>query len=144
MSKRSQERRLNRLASPIKFTTSLPNDIDLDDIAWVPTREERQLAWLEEQKAKWDAEELAYYRKRCDQLAFIVAADKAWIDRQNEIEAGMKKVRDYYESEHRKEEQAADKRRLARLKQIIAEVNADICRTERERFAARGLIRGTR
>ena len=98
MSKRSQERRLNRLASPIKFTTSLPDDIDLDDIAWVPTREERQLAWLKEQKAKWDVEELAYYRRRCDQLAVIVAADRAWIERQNEIEAEIKRVRDYYET----------------------------------------------
>jgi hypothetical protein len=142
MSKRSQERRLNRLASPIKFTTSLPNDIDLDDIAWVPTREERLLAWLQEQKAKWDAEELAYYRKRCDQFAVIVAADKAWIDRQNEIEADIKRVRDYYEVERKKEEQAADKARREKCLKLRKEINRDLVRAEREELIRRGVYRG--
>jgi len=128
--------------NPIRFTSALPPDVDLEDIAWVPTHEERLLAWLQEQKTKWDAEELAYYHSRCDQLAVIVAADEAWIDRQNEIEAEMKRVRDYYEGEHKKEEQAADKARREKCLKLRKEINRDMVRAEREELIRRGVYRG--
>jgi hypothetical protein len=135
-------RKIARRESPIRFSSALPPDVDLDDIAWVPTREERQLAWLKEQKAKWDAEELAYYRKRCDELAIVVAADKAWIDRQNEIEAEMKKARDHYEAEHKKEEQAADRARRQKCLKLRKEINRDLVRAEREELIRRGIYKG--
>ena len=135
-------RKIARRENPIRFTSALPPDVDLDDIAWVPTRAERQLAWLNEQKAKWDAEELAYYRKRCDQLAVIVAADRAWIDLQNEIEAEMKRVRDYYEGERKKEEQAADRARREKCLKLRKEINRDLVRAEREELIRRGVYRG--
>jgi hypothetical protein len=92
--------------------------------------------------ARFQQEELEYFHRRCDQLATIVAADKAWIDRQNEIEAEMKRVRDYYEGERKKEEQAADKARRQKCLKLLKEINRDLVRAEREELIRRGVYRG--
>ena len=94
--------------------------------------------------ARYAEEELEYYRKRCAQIQALVAADKAWIERQNEIEAEMKRVRDYYEGEPKKEEQAADKARCEKCLKLRKEINRDMVRAELEELIRRGVYRGRR
>jgi hypothetical protein len=114
------------------------------DYYFYPTPEERLLAALADRKKQWDAEDDARIRRGAAEIALVVEQDREWLSRERAFEDRVLQIQTYYESERKKEEQAADKRRLARFKQITAEINADICRTERVKLAARGLIRGTR
>jgi|SRR6516225_9697174 hypothetical protein len=140
-----------RRSKPIVFPPAISER--MGDFLWEPDEaeiavnieERRQKNFAAKMKrffARFHQEELEYYRKRCDQLAVIVAADKAWIDRQNGIEAEMKEVRDYYEGERKKEEQAADKVRREKCLRLRKEINRDIVRTEREELIRRGVYRG--
>lgn len=128
--------------NPIRSTLALPGDINLDDIGWVPgkaeraafSRERNRLAQLEYHvglKAKWDAEELAYYKRKCQALVAVVESDRAWIQRQKELEAELKRVQDYYAQEHAREEVAADKARREKCLRLGKEIYRDAARAER-------------
>src|SRR5215468_4547804 len=51
---------------------------------------------VEEMGRRFEREELEYLRRKCEALVGVVEADRAWIQRQNEIEIELKKVQDYY------------------------------------------------
>jgi hypothetical protein len=60
----------------------------------------------------------------------------------SEVHLTFFEVVDYYEQIHAEEEKQADERRRKRLKEITADMNKDIAKTEHETFGKRGLIRG--
>ncbi len=134
---------------------ALPPDVDLNFIDWLPTvgekeatRRERtrkaKLQWLADIQAKADRDELAYLRMKVAAQAKLIEADRDWLERQKEREDELEKVQAFYESEHAKEEQAADKVRLARLKKATDAINKDNARTERAELLRRGVVRGRR
>ena len=45
-----------RKSSPIRFATAIPEDIDLLDIDWKPSREERLLDWIQDKQECEQAE----------------------------------------------------------------------------------------
>ena len=47
------------------------------DYYWFPTREERILERLAQMKTEWDAQELAYYRRKHQEFSIDVARDRA-------------------------------------------------------------------
>jgi hypothetical protein len=123
-------RKMARRENPIRFLVALPDN--LEDIAWRPTREEVLLARLAQMKAGWDREGDERRRRRSAEIAVAVAADSAWLEPQNEIEAEECRVRNWYLSELEKEEKAKDEQRRKKLKELSECVNRDMVRAERE------------
>ena len=139
----------------MRATLALPPDVNLDFIDWQPTHSEKEatrreltrkvkLEWLAEIQAKADRDELAYLRMKVAAQAKVIEADRDWLERQKEREDELKRVQAFYESEHQKEEQAADRARLARLKKATDAINKDNTRAERAELTRRGLVRGRR
>ena len=58
----------------------VPPGFSDDDYYWYPTREERILERLAQMKAEWDAQELAYYRRKHEEFSIDVARDRVWRD----------------------------------------------------------------
>ncbi len=114
------------------------------DYYWFPTREERILERLVEMKKEWDAQELAYYRRKCREHGEDVARDLPWLERQNELEAELTAIQAYYRTEREKELAAEDQARREKAKLILREINTDIARFDRATLARRGVIRGRR
>jgi hypothetical protein len=123
------------------------------DYLFAPTRDEikieqrnrkrlAELKRLDELQRKWDQEELAYMRRKIEALTQVAEADRAWIARQNQLEAELKKVRDYYAQEHAKEDAAADKARREKCLRLGKEIFRDSARAERRLLLARGVYRG--
>ena len=75
-------------------------------------------------------------------LAQVVEADRAWIACQNQLEAELEKVRDYYAQEHAKEEAAADRARRGKSLRLGKEIYRDAATAERKLLLARGVYRG--
>ncbi len=139
----------------VRSTMALPPDVDLNFIDWQPTvgekeatRRERtrkvKLEWLADQDAKFDAAELEHLRKKCAALQQVVDADRAWLERQKELEGDHAKVKAYYEQEADKEAQAERAALLKRLEKATKKINADNARTERAELLRRGVVRGRR
>jgi hypothetical protein len=135
-------RKMARRESPIRFTVPLPADIDLEQIAWKPTRQEILLDGLAEMKRQWDAEELAYYRRRCAELALEVEQCRAWLERERLWEERVAAIQNYYLSEREKEAQADDKSRREKCARLGKEINRAAARAEREELIRRGVYRG--
>jgi len=114
------------------------------DYYWFPTREERIVERLAEMKKEWDAQELAYYRRKQREHAEDVARDLPWLERQNELEAELAAIQTYFLAEREKELAAEDQARREKAKLILKEINTDIARFERAALARRGVIRGRR
>ena len=123
------------------------------DYLFAPTRDEikieqrnrkrlAELKRLDELKRKWDQEELAYMLRKVEAFVAAVEADRAWIARQNELEAALKRVQEYYAQEHVKEEAAADKARRGKCLRLGKEIYRDAVRVERRLLVARGAYRG--
>ena len=141
--------------NPIRGTTAL--DVgNLDDYEWTKLKPRmkprkslteilnrhrdnclQKLRKLDEQFA--DAE-LNYLRNRCKELEAVVAADRVLIDRENAVEAELKRIQTYYKTEQDKE----DLKRQDKAKKILSEINADIVKSEREALLKRGVVRGRR
>ena len=139
----------------VRGRLALPPDVDLNYIDWKPTVGEKQaiqrertrkakLEWLAAIQAKADSDELAFLRRKVAAQAQVIAADREWLDRQKELEEERAKVKAYYEQEHAKEEKAADKARLERLKKATDAINKDNARAERAELLRRGVVRGRR
>jgi hypothetical protein len=141
-----------RTEPPIRyFHPCIPGE--RDDYLFAPTRDEikierrnrkrlAELKQLDELKRKWGQEELAYMRRKIEALAQVVEADRAWIARQNQLEAELKNVQDYYAQEHAKEEAAADKTRRERCLRLGNEIYRDAAKAERRLLLAHGVYRG--
>ena len=114
------------------------------DYYWFPTREERILERLAEMKKEWDAQELAYYRRKCREHGEDVARDLPWLERQRELEAELTAIQSYYRTEREKELAADDQARRVKAKLILKEINCDIARFDRATLQRRGVIRGRR
>jgi hypothetical protein len=114
------------------------------DFYWYPTREERILERLAQMKAEWDAQELAYYRRKNQEFSIEVARDRAWLERQDELEAELTAIQTYFRTEREKELAAEDQARREKAKLVMKEINADIARFDRATLARRGVIRGRR
>ena len=114
------------------------------DYYWYPTREERILERLAEMSKEWDAQELAYYRRKAREFGDQVARDREWILRHNTLEAELNAIQTYYRTEREKELTAGDKARREKAKLVLKEINADIARFDRAALARRGVIRGRR
>jgi|SRR5271166_2929297 len=114
------------------------------DYYWFPTREERILERLAEMKKEWDAQELAYYRRKCREHGEDVARDLPWLERQRELEVELTAIQTYYRTERDKELAAADQARREKARIILKEINADITRFDRATLTRRGVIRGRR
>jgi hypothetical protein len=112
------------------------------DYYWYPTREERILERLAQMKTEWDAQELAYYRRKLREHGEDVARDLPWLERQNELEAELTAIQTYFRTEREKELAAEDEARREKAKLILNEINTDINRFDRETLARRGQIRG--
>ena len=95
-------------------------------------------------KAEWDAQELAYYRRKHEEFSIDVARDRVWIERQNELEAELTAIQTYFRTEREKELAAEDQARREKAKLVMKEINADIARFDRTTLARRGVIRGRR
>jgi hypothetical protein len=136
---------------------ALPAGINLADFEWYPAKPKRPLetqaqflerkrrnkiSKLESLQKGWEREELEFLRRKCEALAAVVEADRAWIQRQNELEAELKCVQEYYAQEHAKEEAAADKVRRERYVRLGKEIYRDAARAERRLLLARGVYRG--
>jgi hypothetical protein len=131
---------VNRFPVPRK----LPPGFDMHDYYWMPTREEHILERLREMKAEWDAQELAYYRRKVAEIGRDVARDLPWLERQNELEAELTAIQTYFRTEREKELAAEDQARREKAKLILKEINTDINRFEKATLDRRGLIRGRR
>jgi len=114
------------------------------DYYWYPTREERILGRLAEMQKEWDAQELAYYRRKAREFGEHVARDREWLVRQNALEAGLNAIQIYYRIEREKELAAEDQARRDKAKRLLSEINANIARFDRAALARRGVIRGRR
>jgi hypothetical protein len=114
------------------------------DYYWFPTREERILERLAEMKKEWDAQELAYYRRKHREHGEDVARDLPWLERQNELEGELNAIQAYYRTEREKELAAEDQARREKAKLILKEINTDIARFDRATLARRGVTRGRR
>jgi hypothetical protein len=132
-------RKIARRENPIRFTVPLPADIDLEQIAWKPTREELLFGWPENEKRKAAEEELAHYRRRAAEIAAQVEQDRIWLEQQRERLAAMQ---NYCLSEREKEAQAGDKFRREKCASIGKEINRAAARAEREELIRRGVYRG--
>jgi hypothetical protein len=98
---------------------SLPNGLKFDEFEWTPVKKSKRprisqaemlerhrqnsIAKLRKMDAAFAESELRYLRTRCKALESVVAADRVFIERANEVEAELQKVRDYYASERAKE-----------------------------------------
>ncbi len=122
----------------------LPPGYREQDYYWYPTREERILERLAEMKKEWDAQELAFYRRKCREHGEDVARDLPWLERQRELEAELIAIQAYYRTEREKELAAEDQARREKAKLILKEINTEIARSERATLARRGVIRGLR
>jgi hypothetical protein len=114
------------------------------DYFWQPTREEHILMRLQRMKAEWDAQELAYYRRRANEIGREVARDLPWLERQNELEAELSAIQTYFRTEREKELAKEDQARREKAKLILKEINTDINRFERATLDRRGVVRGRR
>jgi hypothetical protein len=114
------------------------------DYFWQPTREEHILMRLRRMKAEWDAQELAYYRRKASEIRQDVARDLPWIERQNELEAELTAIQTYFRTEREKELAVEDQARREKAKLLLKEINADVARFERATLERRGVIRGRR
>lgn len=80
----------------------------------IERREKERLAKLkqcDDLRCRRDQEELDYLRRKIEAMTAQIEADRAWIQRQNELESELRRVQEYYAQEHAKEEAAADKAR---------------------------------
>jgi hypothetical protein len=115
---------------------------NMEDIAFIPTREERIFEWLQDKQAQWAREDQA---RRCKRLAEILAhveRDRAATERQEIVERELSKVQNYYASVLEEEAKTADTKRRAALDKIVKVVQRDRVRAEREVLTARGVVRG--
>jgi hypothetical protein len=122
----------------------VPSGYREQDYYWFPTREERILERLAVMKKEWDAQELAYYRRKADEIGRDVARDLPWLERQNELEAELTVIQMYFRTEREKELAAEDQGRREKAKLILKEINTDIARFERATLERRGVVRGRR
>ena len=120
----------------------VPPGFSDNDYYWYPTREERILERLAQMKTEWDAQELAYYRRKLREHGEAVARDLPWLERQNELEAELTAIQTYFLAEREKELAAQDQARREKAKLVMKEINADIARFDRATLARRGVIRG--
>lgn len=149
----TQERQRAAARNRIRCTVALPADVELDFIDWVPGKAElaavqrrktaqRRLEYLDELKAEWERSDLLAMQRKAAELAVVIAQDKIWLARESAWEAKVESVRNYFLTELQREEKAADKARLERLRKAAAAINRDICKTEREVLIRRGAYRG--
>jgi hypothetical protein len=92
---------------------------------------------IESLSTKFEQQEVEYLRRKCQSLAAVVELDREWIQRQNEREAEVEQIRNYYLTEQ-------DKERLARLKKLTEVLNKDINKKDRETLTFRGILKGKR
>jgi len=67
---------LARKQNPIRFAHVLPDDIDLLDVDWQPTGEERLLNWIQDKQRTWQREDDERRRKFLARLLAEVERDK--------------------------------------------------------------------
>ena len=65
--------------NPIRFRMALPNDVDLDDIAWKPTQLEKRWARLARLDAQFQKAQEEYRQFRIGVCERMIAADLAWL-----------------------------------------------------------------
>ena len=111
---------------------------------WLKRKAQDRLAMLRRLNNQWQKEEMEYYQRKAKELAAEIERDRVWLERQNALEAELTAIQTYYKTELEKEQAAEDKRRREKLKSVIRDISADVCRTERETLARRGQIRGRR
>jgi hypothetical protein len=144
-----------RIASQnrVRSTMFLPSDVDLNEVDWIPTKEEKQARLAEQHwqaslrrlarlKQRWDEQDAAQKRRRLRELEAAIAADKKWIAEFEEkerrrmvVEAETKRVHDWWVAEQTNE-------LLARAKRASKEIYRDAARAEREELIRRGAYKG--
>jgi hypothetical protein len=70
--------------------------------------------------------------------------EQEWLARENDHEERLAVIQRYYQQAHEEEDRKADEARRKNFRQITADVNRDTCKSEREKLAAKGLVRGRR
>jgi hypothetical protein len=110
----------------------------------VPTREETQLDRLRCLEREWARRELFQLRRRAAELTVVVAADCAYVERQNALEAEIQRRKNYYEAVHKDEADQERKWLLARLEKATKEMNKSDVRAEHRELLRRGVYRGRR
>jgi hypothetical protein len=122
----------------------LPAGENLSNYLWEPTWEERQLAHLRQMEIHWNRNELLALRKRAKQLEATIAADRKWVERQQIIEDGLKRIQDYYKKAHDAEDAAEHAALLKRLEKATKDIAASNARAEKRELIRRGVLRGRR
>jgi hypothetical protein len=134
---------------------ALPFGINLSDYYFHPTREEKLLDWLHEQKRIWDAEDDVRRRRRAAQIEAEVNAakevqaredrlvrDTNWWLQQREVDRPLMEkltadLQDALEGNWHKKV-------LAKLAALEKEIRLDAVRAERKTLLRRGVVRGRR
>jgi chromosome segregation ATPase len=137
-------RRGPALLRPPKFPWPKCIEETPDDFYFVPTREETQLDRLRCLEREWARRELFQLRRRAAELTVVVAADCAYVERQNALEAEIQRRKNYYEAVHKDEADQERKWLLARLEKATKEMNKSDVRAEHRELLRRGVYRGRR
>ena len=142
----------------------LPTGENLSDFDFLPSKEEkavekerakrrkqaaRRLVNLANLQKLWEREEAAYL-KRMDTLrqkhiaAILVQAerDRIWLAQMNAWEQEIERRRNFYLTEHAKEDKATHAAHLAKLAEILTDIRKDSVRAERKVLEKRGVVRG--
>jgi hypothetical protein len=127
---------LARRENPIRYLVSLPVDVsDLDGISWNPSREEILFTRLAAMKLQWAADDVAHQKlmdalrqKHINAIFAQVASDRVWLAQMNAWEEEIERRRNFYLTEHAKEEKAIHAAQLAKLAEILTDIRKDAVR----------------
>ena len=99
---------------------------------------------MAQMKACWDREDDERRRRHVAEIEAIVAVGRAYVERQNALEAEIQRRKDYYEAAHKDEADQERRRLLTRLEKATKEIRKSDVRAERQELFRRGVVRGTR
>jgi hypothetical protein len=147
---------------------ALPSGMNLSEYDSAPTKEEKDfekaaakevarhrkhakvcLVNLAALKKTWAKEDAASDRlreqRRQKHIAAIfaqVAIDRVWLEQYHAWEQEIERRRNFYLTEHQKEEKAIHAAQLAKLAEILTDIRKDTVRAERKVLEKRGVVRG--
>jgi hypothetical protein len=139
---------------------ALPPGVNLSDMDFVPSKEEREAGRVRKQAARrlknlanlmklWQRQDDEYEQRRdairqkhINTILALAEQDRAWLERVNEIQQEQKRVTDYWLAEQKKTADAIHKAQLKRLAQINEDIKKSAARAERQELLRRGVVRG--
>jgi hypothetical protein len=126
-----------------------------DDYFFEPTKGEREaeqryknrlyrLEYLAGLKAKWETEDIARLKRRAAELESVVAKDRAYVERVNQIQQENDRVTNWWLAEQKKTADAIHAAQLKKLELILEDIQKDNARAERAELLRRNVVGGRR